>query len=509
MIALLSDLLAALPQSRVQGDPDIPITAITADSRQVQAGSLFVAYKGVAVDGHRFIPQAVERGAAAVVAERSQPDLPVPLIVVPDGREALAHLSAAWHGYPARQLIVVGVTGTDGKTTTCNLLHRILTAAGRRVGLVTTVNAVIGERVQDTGLHTTTPPAPQVQRYLAEMVAAGTEIAILETTSEGLAQQRVAACDFDIAVVTNITHEHLQFHGTLAAYQQAKAMLFRYLSSGYRKPGVPKVAVLNADDDSYRYLRPIPADRRLSYSIGGEADLVAVGIRRRAGDTRFTVQTPEVDFELRTPLPGDYNIANILAATGAALALGAPVEAVQRGVWELDGIIGRMERVDEGQDFAAIVDFAHTPNALEQALTTARTMTPGRIIAVFGSAGERDVQKRAWMGEIGGRLADVTVLTAEDPRREPVEAILAEMARGAKQAGAVEGETLFRIPDRAEAIQFAVDLARPGDLVICCGKGHERSMCYGTVETPWNEQEVLRAALRRRQRRLTGKQGAV
>ncbi len=498
MTILLSDLLAALPQSRVQGRTNVAITAVVADSRQVMPGSLFVAYRGVAVDGHTFIPQALDRGAAAIVAERPLPALPVPSIVVPDGREALAYLSAAWHGFPARKLVVVGVTGTDGKTTTCNLLYRILTDAGRRVGLVTTVNAVIGGRVSDTGLHTTTPAAPDVQRYLAEMVAAGAEIAILETTSEGLAQQRVAACDFDLAVVTNITHEHLQFHGTLQAYQQAKAMLFRYLTKGYRKAGTPKVAVLNADDDSYHYLRPIPADRHLSYSIGGEADLVALGIRRGADDTRFTVQSPEGTFELRTRLPGDYNIANILAAAGAALALGAPVEAVQQGVWDLDGIVGRMERVDEGQDFIALVDFAHTPNALEQALTTVRAMTDGRIIAVFGSAGERDVQKRAWMGEVGGRLADVTILTAEDPRREPLEDILAEMARGAEQAGAVEGKTFFRIPDRAEAIQFAVDLARPGDLVICCGKGHERSMCYGTVETPWSEHEALRAALRRR-----------
>ena len=498
MTVLLSDLLTALPRFRLRGEAGVTITALTSDSRQATPGCLFVAYRGVAVDGHAFIPQALANGAAAVVAEKALPGLPVPLVVVPDGREALAHLAAAWHGYPARRLTVVGVTGTDGKTTTCNLLHRILTAAGRRAGLVTTVNAVIGQRVLDTGLHTTTPAAPDVQRYLAEMVEAGIEIAILETTSEGLAQQRVAACDFDVAIVTNITHEHLQFHGSLRAYRQAKAMLFRYLSSGYRKAGVPKVAVLNADDDSYRYLRPIPADRQLAYSIEGDADIVATGIRRRAGDTRFTVQSPEVDFELRTRLPGDYNISNILAATGAALALGAPVEAVQRGVWELDGIVGRMEPVDEGQDFSAIVDFAHTPNALEQALKTARTMTGGRIIAVFGSAGERDVQKRAWMGEIGGRLADVTVLTAEDPRREPVDEILAEMARGAKRAGAVEGQTFFRIPDRAEAIQFAVDLARPGDLVICCGKGHEQSMCYGTVETPWSEHEALRTALRRR-----------
>jgi UDP-N-acetylmuramoyl-L-alanyl-D-glutamate--2,6-diaminopimelate ligase len=512
MAIALSELIAALPQARVRGNVTVPVEAIASDSRRVQPGSLFVAYRGVAVDGHDYVPQALDHGACAVVAERELEGLPAPLVVVPNGREALAYLAAAWYGYPARRLSMVGVTGTDGKTTTCNLLHRILTAAGHPAGLVTTVNAVIGEQVMDTGLHTTTPDAPDVQRYLAEMVAAGMETAVLEATSEGLAQHRVSACDFDIAVVTNVTHEHLYFHGSLEAYRQAKAMLFHHLAAGHRKPGLPKVAVLNADDDSYRYLRPIAADRQLAYSIGGDADVVAIGLRRSASGTRFTVRSPEVDFELRTTLIGDYNVSNILASTGAALALAVPVEAIQQGVGAVKGIVGRMERVDEGQDFTAIVDFAHTPNALERALETARSLIAeeggpcdatgnqlaARLIAVYGSAGERDVKKRAWMGRIGGQLADIVVLTAEDPRTEPVEAILAEMARGAEQAGAVEGESYFRVPDRAEAIQFAVDLARPGDLVICCGKGHEQSMCYGRVETPWSEHEALRAALRRR-----------
>jgi UDP-N-acetylmuramoyl-L-alanyl-D-glutamate--2,6-diaminopimelate ligase len=498
MALSLINLIAALPHADARGNTAVSIEAITNDSRQVRPGSLFVAYRGVAVDGHDYVPQALANGVAAIVAERTLPDLNVPVVVVPDGREALAYLAAAWHGFPARKLIVVGVTGTDGKTTACNLLHSILNAAGRRAGLVTTVNAVIGERVLDTGLHTTTPDAPDVQRYLAEMVDAGLEIAVLEATSEGLAQHRVTACDFDVAIVTNVTHEHLYFHGSLEAYQQAKAKLFHHLSSGYRTTGVPKVAVLNADDDSYHYLRPIPADRQVTYAIEGDADVVATSIRRSPSDTRFLVRSPNVDFELRTVLVGDFNVSNILAATSAALALGMPVAAIQQGAWDVKGIVGRMERIDEGQGFTAIIDFAHTPNALQRALETARTLTEGRVIAVFGCAGERDVKKRAWMGEISARLADVTVMTAEDPRRESMEAILDEMARGAEGAGAVLGETYFRVPDRAEAIQFAADLARPGDLVICCGKGHEQSMCFGTVETPWSEHEALRTALQRR-----------
>jgi UDP-N-acetylmuramoyl-L-alanyl-D-glutamate--2,6-diaminopimelate ligase len=503
----LIDLIAALPHARVQGETNVPIESITCDSRQVRAGSLFVAYRGVAVDGHSFVRQAVANGAAAVVAEQEVQGLNVPLVVVPNGREALAYLTAAWHGFPSRRLSVVGVTGTDGKTTTCNLLHSILAAAGRRAGLITTVNAVIGDQVFDTGLHTTTPDASDVQRYLAEMAAAGLDTAVLETTSHGLEQHRVTACDFDVAVVTNVTHEHLDIHGSLEAYQRAKAMLFHHLMAGYRKPNVPKVAVLNADDDSYRYLRPIPADRHLAYSIGGDADVVATSTSQRhsAADTCFAVHSPEGEFELRTALVGDFNVSNILAATSAALALGVPVGAIQQGVWAIRGVTGRMERIDEGQDFTAIVDFAHTPNALQRALETARTLTKGRVIAVFGCAGERDREKRAWMGRISGQLADLTVMTAEDPRRESLEAILAEMARGAEQAGAVEGQSFFRIPDRAEAIQFAVDLARPGDLVIACGKGHEQSMCYGTVETPWSEHKAVRNALHRRLKRACGR----
>jgi UDP-N-acetylmuramoyl-L-alanyl-D-glutamate--2,6-diaminopimelate ligase len=388
--------------------------------------------------------------------------------------------------------------------------------AGRRAGLVTTVNAVIGERVLDTGLHTTTPDAPDLQRYLAEMVDAGLEIAVLEVTSHGLEQHRATACDLDLAVVTNVTHEHLDIHGSIEAYRRAKAMLFEHLATAYRKPGVPKVAVLNADDDSYRYLRPIPADRHLAYSLGGQAGLAGVvgsDVRRTPGAAYLHVQAPEAAFELRTRLAGDFNLSNILAATTAALALGAAPAAIQEGVWRVKGVVGRMERIDEGQDFTAIVDFAHTPNALQRALEAARGMTAGRVIVVFGCAGERDREKRAWMGAIAARLADVTVMTAEDPRRESLDAILDEMARGAEAAGAVEGRSYYRVPNRAEAIQFAVDLARPGDLVIACGKGHEQSMCYGREERPWSEHAAMRAALRRRIQgsgnRASGNQGPV
>jgi UDP-N-acetylmuramoyl-L-alanyl-D-glutamate--2,6-diaminopimelate ligase len=496
---LLDALIAAVPQAEVSGDVHVPVTDITEDSREVKIGSLFVAYKGVSVDGHRFIAEALQRGATAVVAEAGS-QLPhispgFPLIVVPSGRQALAHLCAAWHGFPARNMTMIGVTGTDGKTTTVNLIHRILRAAGHRTGMISTVNAIIGERVQDTGLHTTTPDAPDVQRYLAEMVEARATHAVLEVTSEGLAQGRATACDFDVAAVTNITHEHLYAHGTFDNYREAKALLFRGLASAYRKSGRSKVAVLNADDASYEFLRSIPADQHLSYGLDQPSEVSAAFIHQSASAAWFTARTPEAVFLVRMSLLGRHNVYNCLAAITVTLALGVEVQAIQQGIASLQGIRGRMERIDVGQPFTVIVDFAHTPGGLEAVLNAVRKMTQGRVWVVFGCAGLRDVRKRPMMGEIASRLADFTVLTAEDPRTECLDEILAQIAEGCDKQGAVEGERFWRIGDREEAIRHAIGGAQPGDLVVVTGKGHERSMCFGTTEYPWSDQQSVREAL--------------
>lgn len=501
----LGDLLAALPRYRVFGCPDVPITGIACDSRRVQVGDLFVAYQGVNVDGHSYVGAALKQGAVAVVGERDVSEvrdlllpaqLEAPYVMVPDARQALAWLCAAWQGFPARRLTMIGVTGTDGKTTTVNLIYHILRAAGRRCGMISTVQAVIGERRVDTGLHTTTPDAPDVQRLLSDMVSAGLDSCVLEATSHGLAQHRVTACEFDVAVVTNITHEHLDIHGSLAAYRAAKASLFQGLMAGQRKPGVPKVAVLNRDDSSYEELRHYPADLTLSYSLAGPGDVVAYNLQQTPQATRFEVRSPYGGFSLTTRLVGLFNVANILAASSAALGLGVPIEAIQQGVAALHGVPGRMERVDRGQPFTALVDFAHTPNSLRRALETARTLTPdGRVIVVFGCAGLRDVEKRGLMGQTAAELADYAVLTAEDPRTEHLDAILEAIAEGCRSAGGVEGQTFERVPDRGAALARAVALARPGDVVIACGKGHEQSMCFGTTEYAWDDRVALAAAL--------------
>lgn len=494
----LSALLDNLPYPVERPEHDPPITGVVADSRQVRPGDLFVAIRGVQVDGHRFIPAAVARGAAAVVGTAPPPaDLTVPYVQVRDGREALAYLVAAFYGNPARRLTVIGVTGTDGKTTTTNLIFSILRAAGLATGMISTVNAVIGERILDTGLHTTTPDAPEVQRYLAEMVAAGMTHVVLEATSHGLAQHRVTACDFDLGVVTNITHEHLDFHGSYEAYRRAKARLFDLVAEAPPKAhGEIRLAVLNRDDESYTYLREWVRVRQVTYGQHPEATVRAEVVTFAPDGLRFTAVGPGFRLPVFSPLVGDYNVSNILAALAATVVgLGVDPEAARQGVAAVQGIPGRMERIDLGQPFTAIVDFAHTPNALRRALKTARRLTSGRVIAVFGSAGLRDRAKRRMMAEVSAQLADITILTAEDPRTESLDAILAEMAAGAEAQGGVEGETFYRVPDRGEALRLAVRLARPGDVVIACGKGHEQSMCFGETEYPWDDRTAMRAAL--------------
>ena len=491
----LSTLVAALPHVERSGDGDPEITLITSDSRQVVPGALFVAYRGVSVDGHRFVDDAIRRGAAAVAGEHG-PVPSVPYLGVPDAREALARLSACWHDWPARKLVMIGVTGTDGKTTTTNLIHSILTAAGIQAGMISTVNAVIGGQVYDTGLHTTTPDAPEVQKHLARMVETGQTHCVLETTSYGLAQHRVDACEFDIGVVTNITHEHLDLHGSFKAYRAAKARLFEMLATSARK-GVYKTAVLNADDPSYEFLRQIRADAELSYGMETCALVSTRDVAYKPDRTRFLAVTPAGRIRLQTPLVGKHNVLNVLAAVSVGLALKLPVEAIRRGVDATPPVPGRWERIDEGQAFMAIVDFAHTPNALDSALRAARHMTAGQVIVVFGSAGLRDVEKRGLMGRVAGRLADQVVITAEDPRTESLDGIMATIAQGVAAEGKQEGRDYWRIGDRAEAIRFAVRLARPGDVVMSCGKGHEQSMCFGTTEYPWDDRQAMREGLRR------------
>ena len=493
----LSELVCEFPYDIISRTGDAEVTGIVSDSRLVRSGDMFVALVGEMTNGHLYIPKALERGAAAVVGTLPVHHMAVPYLQVEDSRKALPHLAAAFYGFPGRKMTVIGVTGTDGKTTTTNMIHGILQAAGYKSGMISTINAIIGDQNLDTGFHVTTPDAPDVQRYMAQMVKAGLTHVVLEVTSHGLAQYRADACEFDVAVVTNITHEHLDYHGTFEEYRSAKARLFAGLgSTNLKSQGNPRKAALNRDDASYYYLLRATTGSVISYGIHHGADISAKNVQQRNDGLSFVVDGMGQSFSCECPLLGAFNISNCLAAiTATVYALGVSSTAAQVGISSIHSVPGRMERIDLGQAFTAIVDFAHTPNALERALETARQLTKGRVIAIFGAAGLRDRQKRSMMAETSVERADITVLTAEDPRTELLQDILAQMAVGAIRKGGIEGQTFWRIADRGEAIRFAVSQARPGDVIISCGKGHEQSMCFGEIEYPWDDRIAMRAAL--------------
>lgn len=497
--SVLESLQSVVPGARSIGDGRVSVIRVAFDSRNVLPGDLFVALPGTVEDGTRYLEEAFERGAVAAVVERAEA-LPVGRsgLAVPSARLALGLLAAALEDWPARSLRLVGVTGTDGKTTTSTMIASILRAANRRVGLLTTVRAEIGDERIETGLHTTTPDAPELQAYLRRMVDDNARDAVLEVTSHGLAQERVAGCDFDVAVITNVTGDHLDYHQTYERYLEVKLKLFIDLDRPWRKAGVPTGAIFNLDDPSADRIAAMSFDRHLSYALERRADVRARAVRFEASSTHFDVESPDGSFAVTIPFVGWYNVANALAATAAALVLDAPPAAIQLGLARVDGIPGRLESIGNDQLFEVIVDFAHTPNALEQVLKLCRERCRRRVTVVFGCAGRRDRLKRALMGAIAGRLADRIYLTAEDPRTENLDAIIEEIAAGCRASGRQEGTDFWRIPDRSQAIERAIDEAEAGDLVLLTGKGHEQSMCFGETEIPWSDAAAARAALDRR-----------
>ncbi len=519
----LRKIFAEIPLPFCMSDvPDVRISGISIDSRAVKPGHLFVAMKGGTVDGHTYIQQAIDNGAVAVVGERDVEQVgDLPYVRLVNTRQALTWLAGSFYLWPSRKLTVIGVTGTDGKTTTSNLIYNILLAAGLKAGMVSTVNAMIGGETLDTGFHVTTPDAHDVQFYLAKMVEAGLTHVILETTSHAWEQHRVDACEFDIGVVTNITHEHLDQHGSYENYRAAKARLFEALAKTSAKPqGNPRLAALNRDDSSFEFLANIAGANKTDYGLSADAKVCAVDVGNVPSGIHFVAKSKDFSVPVQSKLIGTYNVSNCLAAlTATVYGLGIQPEIAAQGIAALSGIPGRMERIDMGQNFTAVVDFAHTPNALKSALEAGRALQHpateiteniekknsensafsvaknSRVIAVFGSAGLRDKAKRRMMAEIGAELADLCIFTAEDPRVESLAKILDEMAAGATSRGRSEGESFWRILDRGEAIRFAMSQARRGDVVLVCGKGHEQSLCFGAKEFLWDDRVAVRAAL--------------
>jgi UDP-N-acetylmuramoyl-L-alanyl-D-glutamate--2,6-diaminopimelate ligase len=481
-LGALTDVIAP---ERVIGMPVGEVRALAYDSRAVTAGTLFFAVPGVHVDGHDFTRAAAAAGAIGVVVEREIDGVDVPQLVVDRTRRALADAADAWFARPSERLQVIGITGTDGKTTTSFLAVELLRAGGRRPGLIGTVAVDIGDERMPNEDRNTTPESLELQGLLAQMVAAGNESVVMEATSHGLALERTRNCRFDVGVVTSVTSEHLEFHGSLEAYRSAKARLVQEAPT----------AILNTDDDAYAFFRERARDRVLTYGIDADADLRATELVADAFGSRFTLVAPDWSGEVSTPMPGRFNVSNALAALAIAHVEGVAWPVAVEALARTAGVPGRMERIDAGQPFAVVVDYAHTADSLGKVLRMLRPVTHGRLIAVFGSAGERDPTKRPAMGRVGAELADLTVVTDEDPRLEDPRAINEAIADGARAAGAVDGESLMVIDDRREAISHAIGLAREGDVVLLAGKGHETSIFYGGAKLPWDDREVARGAL--------------
>jgi UDP-N-acetylmuramoyl-L-alanyl-D-glutamate--2,6-diaminopimelate ligase len=473
----------------VHGDPAARIGGVTQDTRRLQPGDLFVAIPGLQQQGLEFVGQAIAGGAAAIAAERQPDDCDpdgVPFILVPNARRALADLSAAFYGHPSKSMAVVGVTGTDGKTSTTYLLSAILEARGLQTGWLTTVNTKIAGDIRANAADHTTPEAPVVQRTLADMLAARVDVAIIETSSHALDLERVRATHFRVGVFTNLSPEHINFHGTFEAYRAAKARLFQRLPAD-------GLAVLNADDPNSTFIREGVQARVVTYGIDTAADFTATDVRLSPTGTRFLLEP--VGQQIRTRLVGRFNVSNWLAAFVAATYFGATPDDLSRAAAAQAPVPGRMNLVERGQAFTVVVDFAHTPQALQKALDTVRELVTGRVLLAFGLAGGRDFSNRPVMGALAAREADFFAISQDDPGDEDMAAIADEIAQGARSAGAREGSRFVVELDRRAAIRLLFERAQPGDVVLLAGKGHEQRMVVGDQRRPWDDARVATEVL--------------
>jgi UDP-N-acetylmuramoyl-L-alanyl-D-glutamate--2,6-diaminopimelate ligase len=509
----VSELVHVLDQAGHVANPSdseslagLAMSGIAHDSREIREASVFFALPGEHVDGHDFVEQARASGAVAAVVER-QAASDLPQIVVDRGLAALAVAATWWYGDPSARLGVVGITGTDGKTSTARLIGAVLDAAGWHAGIVSTVGGRIGGTDELHPAHVTTPQAPELQRALAAMVAAGDRAAVVETTSHGLALGRVNGVKYDIGVLTNVTHEHIDFHGSWEAYRDAKRSLFSRLAVGVENPpkpdpGWPRTGILNADDpsvDLFAETTRAAGARVLTYGRAAGSDLRLTNVEDDGHRLHVGWDGPSGARQVALQLAGRFNAHNALAAAAVGDAIGLDPEAVTAGLEGLTGVVGRMERVDLGQPFAVVIDYAHSPNALALVLDELAPLARARgggLISVFGSAGERDTEKRGLMGRVAAERCRLVVATDEDPRNEDPMAIIDAIAEGAVAAGAVDGESVLRIQDRHDAVRAAIRAAQPGDVVVLAGKGHENTILVANGgEIPWNERDAAVEAL--------------
>src|SRR6266567_3767980 len=483
----LKTLAAAIPVHQVIGKLDRPVESIAYDSRRVQKNGLFVAMRGESRDGHEFIGQAIEKGASVIVAEREEKHSRATCLVVENARNALADLSATFYGLPAQRLKLAAVTGTNGKTTITFLIKHICEKAGLRCGLIGTVRYEIGERILPATR--TTPESLDVQELLAQIANAGCRAAAMEVSSHALAQERTRALEWDVAVFTNLTQDHLDFHGTMENYFESKMKLFTQLAQQQqkRKP----VAVVNIDD---RYGEQLLAkiDKSTSvvtFGMGVRADFRASNYRMDFSGTSYQLDARGKSYLVRLPLIGRFNVANSMASLAAANALGLNLREAVLSLGKSPQVPGRLEVVPAKRQFRVFVDYAHTPDALGNVLKTLRELQPHRLIAVFGCGGDRDRQKRPLMAQMADRLADYSIITSDNPRKEDPSAIIAETEKG------FQSNRYEKIVDRSEAINRAVALARPRDIVLVAGKGHENYQEFADYTIPFDDIQVARRAI--------------
>ena len=473
----LNQLLAGVALTERRAG-DVECSGICYDTRTMEPGCLFVALPGYKTDGHKYIAQALEQGAAAVLCQHP-PEGEGPWLVTPDARAALAAVSANWFGHPARDLTLLAVTGTNGKTTTTYLLKAMLEGVlGARVGLIGTNQNMVGDEVLPA--HRTTPESYEVQQLLREMADAGCTHVVMEASSHALVLHRLDGLRFRAGIFTNLTQDHLDFHGTMEAYRDAKGLLFRQSDT----------AVLDLDDEAGRYFARTVAVPRLTYSERrDEADLTAKNLRLFPDRVEFEAVAEGAISRVRLPIPGGFTVYNALGVLTCGLALGLPLADCADALAKAPGVKGRIEVVPVSADFAVIIDYAHTPDALENILTTVRDFTAGRVICLFGCGGDRDRTKRPQMGAIAGSLADVAVVTSDNPRTEEPEAIIRDILPGLEGTAA---EVVVE-PDRRAAIRRALSLAKPGDTVVLAGKGHETYQEVGTRVLHLDEREEVAA----------------
>lgn len=484
----LNELLTYLYGYQTSHQVNPTITSIEMDSREVKNGSLFICIEGYTVDGHDYAKKAQENGAVAIIAEKHV-NVDIPVIIVRDSKRTMAVLADIFYNQPTHQLHLIGVTGTNGKTTTTHIIEKILNTAKKKTGLIGTMYIKVGEETRE--VKNTTPESLTLQKTFREMVNQDVTHAVMEVSSHALHLGRIHGCDFNVAVFTNLTQDHLDYHKTMEAYKYAKGLLFAQLGNRYEH-NAPKIAVLNEDEEASAEFKKMTSAHLMTYGIDREADVMAKNIKMTAKGTEFDLITPYGTKSLTINMVGKFSVYNVLAAVSACLASNIDLETIISAVEMMEGVRGRFELVDNGQDFTVIVDYAHTPDSLENVLQTIKQFADGKVFCIVGCGGDRDKTKRPIMAEIAASNSDVAIFTSDNPRSEDPREILRDMEEG------VPKRNFHSIINREEAIFFAVERAKQGDVILIAGKGHETYQQIGDTKYDFDDKEVAIKAIKQK-----------